>query len=146
LRYKNTSLIISSIGIIFFGIGFMAGVYQSIKGHILMDINDYGLNYHSCTSGTIVFLWKDIKEVSSSAIANNAILCVSLNNPDDFMRKCSYLDRRLMRANVSLGYPPITIGLNAVKENPKDIVSVINGNLTEWKRINNVIGVESVIN
>lgn len=139
LRYKNLSIFVSIAGILFSGGGIIGFVYMLFKCSILLAIEDHGMNINLLFSKSIFISWGDIKSIAKRKLGNHIFIEIELNDLGKFTNKQLFVKRKLIRANMVCGYPPITINLNSTKENVDDVILMMNYYLEEWRNTHKAI-------
>lgn len=136
LRYKNTSLFFSIIGILFFGGGTILLIYEFIKATPLMTIDDKGITFRSGLTRRMNVLWGNIKSITVSNFFNQRFICIELDHIQEFITKQNFTTRNIIRLNRLMGQTSLTISLNSTIEKPEQVLAIMNKYLDEWKKNN----------
>jgi len=139
LRYKDTSIVLSIITVLFFGTGLIYLVYRLFKYKYLLIITKEGF-YDYSTMSTIGFVpWSDVKNINLYVIASQKLIGVNVKKIKKKLSSTSWYKRKFTNWNVIGGLSPITINLNSAKENVDDVILIMNKYWDEWKKNNEQI-------
>ncbi len=136
LRYKNFSLVISIIGILLFGSGFIGLFYCALKRKAdYLFLNQDGIYIYSLT-GAIFIDWSEIKSIGRQSIYRLEFIGINVRNIKKFKSRLPPLKRILFKKNKSSGNYVIDISLNMIKMSPEQVLTVMNKYLEEWRKNN----------
>lgn len=136
LRYKNFSLVISIIGILLFGSGFIGLFYCVLKRKAdYLFLNQDGIYIYSLT-GTVFIDWGEIKGIGRHSIYRLEFIGINVRNVKKFKLRLPPLKRLLLKMNKNSGNYAIDISLNMIKMSPEQVFAIMNKYLDEWRKNN----------
>lgn len=140
-RSKELACVISVIGVIFFGIGLVYILSNIIKSKPILEVTKDGFIDNSTMSALGVVRWFDVKEILMvnilvGNISKTTMIGVRVANLSMLIKKKPWHVKKLINGNKLMGYPPITINLNATKEKPEEVLAIMNRYWEEWKHNN----------
>lgn len=132
-RYGLLILSVGVCGIMFFGITTLFLFYRLIAPKDILILHKEGFIEHSTMASLGFVAWDDVTTITSWVVGKQRMVGVSIKDIDKLLSGKSWYKRKLTYANMTCGYPPITINLNSTKKNIDDVILMMNHFLEEWK-------------
>ena len=136
LRYKNTSLVMSILGILFFGGATLLMIYELIRSIPLMTINHHEVVYHSGLTRCTKVEWCDIRNIWLTQFHSQKIIAISIRSINDFKVNQNWITNKIISMSVAMGQPDITISFQTTKVKPEEVLAMMNRYWEEWKHNN----------
>lgn len=135
-RFEFLIVPVGIIGTIFFSIVAGYSIYRAFKNNYVLIIGVDGF-IDSSTLGAFGYVaWKNVQSMSILIIAQQKLIGVNIDNTQKLMTKSPWYVKKLVKADMAMGYPPITINLNSAKEKPEEVLAIMNKYWNEWKQNN----------
>lgn len=129
-RPALTAQLAGWVGMIFFGACEVAIVKAFFAKGPQVVIDESGIEDRRQPFGRIP--WADIRHVYFDRIQRQEFLCIDVYDPEIYLARCSPLCRRLARANMALGFPPITLSLTGLSPGVREVKAFLeDGTLPE---------------
>ena len=142
---KRVNWLIVPVGVIgtaFFSLVTIYIIYRAFKYKYLLIIDIDGF-IDSSTLGAFGYVaWRNVQSISIFSIAEQKLIGVNIDNTQKLMNKSPCYVKKLVKADMKMGYPPITINLNSAKEKPEEVLAIMNKYWNQWK-LNNECKKES---
>jgi hypothetical protein len=120
-------LILGSICIVFFGLGFLVLFRQVIDRRPRITIDELGVTDRTLKVGRID--WGDIIDVELRSINKTSFICLYLVNPNKYTAKLSKISKNLTKANVELGFSQLNLNLSFLDMSPDEVFSLVNDHI-----------------
>ena len=104
--------IVGWIGLVFFGLCFLAIGRQLFRSEASVVLDDVGI--HDLRSSFGLIPWADITSLRIAAVRSTRFLCVEVHDASIYLSRLPAHKRLLAQANPSLGFPPITISFSGL--------------------------------
>jgi hypothetical protein len=115
---------------------FTAAVLKALKEKRLLTITRDGIIDNSSIGGVGFISFDEIKEFIIITIYNKKVIAVIPKNIDSFLSKLPGVKRRLVKRNLNLNLPPVTINVNLAKDmEPEDILSLLQKRLADYSSL-----------
>ena len=114
-------------GLLFFGGCALVGVAQASRRGPRLTIDDDGVLDRTLKVGVIA--WEDIEDASLIHIQGNPFIALELRDATRYTAQLSPVMQRLVRANVALGYPPLSLNLTGLDADPDQVAELL---MKEW--------------
>ncbi len=71
--------------------------------------------------------WKDIRDINVRSVQKNDFICLEMDEASNekYLSKISSFKRRLVTANVALGFTPLNLNLSGISGSTEDICSAL---------------------
>lgn len=115
-------IIIGLIGSLFFGWCEVYIIKELFRGKKLVILTNEGFYDYSsalATKGKLV-PWNQVRIIENQSIVGQSFVSVSLKDPESFLSELSALQRKLIAANVKMGFGEINITLQSAKKCTND--------------------------
>jgi hypothetical protein len=117
---------------IVFLIGFIGAVIRASQIKKLITITMDGIIDHSSIGGVGFISFDEIKEFLIISVYNKKAIAVIPKNMESFLTRLSVVKRRLVKRNLNLNLPPVTIYVDMAKDmEPEDILSLLQKRLSD---------------
>lgn len=136
LRYKNTSIVVSIFGIIFFGGGGAIVVIRMLKNDIKYTIDSNGIKFEYSKKKKLFISWEEVSKITKQKIAAQTFIGVELKNIDAYKQKYPKYAQVLIEMNRKLGYSSIMMNMDIIGGDVDKIITVMNNLLLNWEDIN----------
>lgn len=113
------SQVVGWIGIVFFGLGFIAFPVMFFRRSPQVVINDEGIEDRRMKIGVI--RWEDIRLLFIGSVKSAKFLCVDLVDPRKYVSRLPRLGRWLTVANEAMGFPALVIGFSGLTPGLKEV-------------------------
>lgn len=128
LRYWLPGLIAACVLLI----TLIGAIIKASQIRRLITITMDGIIDHSSISGGSFIPFEEIKEFMIVTVYNKQAIAVIPKNIESLLSKLSVVKRSLVKRNVSLNLPPITIFVDMAKDmEPEDILSLLQKRLAD---------------
>jgi len=115
---------------------FTAAVLKALKVKSLLTITRDGIIDNSSIGGVGFISFDEIKEFLIITLYNKKVIAVIPKNIDSFLLKLPGVKRRLVKRNLNLNLPPVTINVNLAKDmEPEDILSLLQKRLADYSSL-----------
>jgi hypothetical protein len=115
---------------------FTASVIKAVKVKSLLTITRDGIIDNSSIGGVGFISFDEIKEFIIITLYNKKAIAVIPKNIDSFLSKLSIVKRRLVRRNLNLNLPPVTIHVDLAKDmEPEDILTLLQKRLADYSSL-----------
>ena len=111
------------VGVIFFGIGAVVGIYQGTRRGPRLTIDADGI--HDRTLGVGVIAWSDIVNAEPYGVARQPFVALLLRDPSKYLVRASPLKRFLARLNRGSGLSPFSVNLVGLDADPVQVAELI---------------------
>lgn len=127
--------IMGIIGILFFGATGIYGLSKLFDFKTGLKIDSKGITDNTNATSIGLIEWKDITGIRTEQVVSTKFLLIDVNNPEKYIKKAkNRAQKKLMKANMSQYYTPITITSNSLNYNFKRLENLV---LTEFKKNKN---------
>ena len=111
------------IGIFFLGIPIF--LWQIFDSRPRLILDEDGVIDRTLGVGKI--FWKDIKGLSVRTVHKNDFVCLEMDEDSNqrYLSSLSSIKRKLLTANVALGWPPLNLNLSGLKGSTEEIFQAI---------------------
>ena len=127
-RRAKSAKPVAICGVLFFGLGGIGLSYQLLKRKYIVIMDDRGFEDHSTLANIGFVAWTDVKAMERWVIGKQEFIGIEVWDTDKLLAGKSWYARKLIRANMALGYPPITINLNSAKEEVGEVLAKMREN------------------
>lgn len=131
-RYWLPGILISMI----FLIGFAGALIKALSVKRLLTITVEGVIDNSSVGPVGFISFDEIKEFQIVTILNKKAIAVIPKNIDNFLSKLPVVKRGMVKRNLNLNMPPVTINVDMAKDmEPEDILSLLQKRLDDYRRL-----------
>jgi hypothetical protein len=113
-------------GLVLFGLCFIAIMAQLFRSGPSIILDDSGIHDRRSSFGTIP--WTDIVSLQIGSVRSQRFLCVEVVDPNTYLSRLPRHKRLLAQANLSLGFPAITIGFSGLSPGIDEVWSYVQAN------------------
>lgn len=132
LRYWLPGVVISFLFLILL----ISSVLKAAKVRSLLTITRDGIIDNSSIGGVGFISFDEIKNFIIITVYNKKAIAVIPKNIDSFLSKLSVVKRRMVRRNLNLNLPPVTIHVDLAKDmEPEDILSLLQKRLADYSSL-----------
>ena len=110
-------------GLVFFGACAVVGVWQLRESGPRLTIDDDGILDRTLKVGVIA--WEDIEGAAVGRVRRNPFIALALRDPAKYTSRLSPLMQRLVKANVALGFPPLSLNLTGLDADPERVAELV---------------------
>lgn len=135
-RSKEFAFILSIVGILFFGIVMIYLINKIFNNKPILIINKDGFTDDSTISALGFVSWCEVKTISLLHIGQLKMIGVDLVDLGSLLINKPWYTKKLIKGNLSMNYPPITINLQSSKESLEEVLAIMNKYWDEWKKNN----------
>jgi hypothetical protein len=122
--------------VIIFFLGFIGAIIKAMQVKKLITITHDGIIDHSSLSGVGFISFDDIKEFVIITIYNKKSIAVIPKNIDNFISTLNIVKRKLVKRNINMNLPPVTISVTLAKDmEPEDILSLLKKRLSDYSSL-----------
>lgn len=116
-RENITFIVISVIGIIFFGFCLVYMIKKLFFGDKIVVINEEGFYDFSTVMATNnqLIRWEEVKAIRITKVLGNSFVSVDLKNSKETLENQGLINKILIKINNYMGYDSININLNNAK-------------------------------
>ena len=109
----------------FFGLGFPIFIKQIFDLRPRLTITETGVT--DSTLGVGEISWFDIHGISVRSVNKNDFICLMMDSDanEKYLSKLSTFKRKLVTANIALGFAPLNLNLSGVKGSTEEICQQI---------------------
>jgi len=119
-----------------FMMGFFVSMVKAMQVKKLIAITIDGIIDYSSIGGESFFSYDDIKEFSIISVYERKAIAIIPKNIDSFLPKYNAMKRKLMKRNISMNLPPVTILVDVAKDmDPEDILTLIQKRLADYSSL-----------
>jgi hypothetical protein len=109
---------------------------KALKVRKLLTITRDGIIDNSSIGGVGFISFDEIKEFMIVNIYNKRAIAVIPKNVDSFLSKLNVVKRRIVKRNLNMNLPPVTIMVDLAKDmEPEDILSLLQKRLTDYSSL-----------
>ena len=124
------------LGILFsalFLIGFAGALVKALSVKRLLTITMDGIIDHSSIGAAGFISYEDIKEFKIVSVINKTFIAIIPKNIDNFISKLPVVKRGMVKRNLNLNQPAVTINVDMAKDmEPEDILSLLQKRLDDY--------------
>ncbi|HWT74463.1 MAG TPA: STM3941 family protein [Mobilitalea sp.] len=136
LTQRLSNLVPGLISAMVFFIFFIVSLGKALQVKKLLTITRDGIIDHSAVSGVGYISFDEIKEFTIMSVYHKETIAVIPKNTEQFLKKFNVVKRRLMKRNISMNLPPITIHVDMAKDMaPKDILTLLQKRLSDYSSL-----------
>lgn len=137
IKDKKPYVIIGTLAIIVFFVGFGLAVIQALKEKKLLIITMDGIDDCSSAGGGFGFIpYSEIKEFKIIRQYNTKTIGIILENRKDFISKLAHPKWKLAKRNLNLKQPAIQIHTELAKDmDTEDILTLLQKRLRDYKSL-----------
>ena len=133
------------LGLTFFSFATIYCVYRVFKFKYLLTVNKDGFTDYSTMGSFGYTSWKDVISIRIFTLSKQKLIGVYVKDIEKLLVNTPWYVKKLTKADIAIGYPPITINLNSAKEKPEEVLVIMNKYWNEWKKNNEKEKTESGI-
>lgn len=111
------------IGIAFFGLGFVVIPAVFFQKGPQVTIDETGIEDRRLRVGII--RWDDVSALSIDSVYSSRLLCIRINNPQEYLSRMPVWKRTLTRVSKSMGYSEFTISFAGLSPGLDDVWSFL---------------------
>lgn len=119
----------------FFGICFICILFKIFDKKPGLIINENGIIDNSHYGSVGLIDWSEIKGIRTRQIKSTKFLLIDISNPEEFIKKSSWIIALLMKASLKMCGTPLSITSNSLNYNFDDLEKLV---LKEWEKYKNV--------
>lgn len=124
------------IGIIFFGLAFLFIIYRLFKPKNILTINIDGFIDNSSAISLGYIPWSEVEKIKEFKVISERFIGVELKNEEEYLKRTSNIKLKLLKINLKIGYPIISINLNSTKADIEVITLIMIEYYSYWKENN----------
>lgn len=103
--------IVGVVGVVFFGFCLVFITMRLIRPKTILIVNGEGVTDCSSAISTGFLPWRDIAGVEVTDMAGQRFVSIRLHDVDAYLEAVPALKATAVKANLALGYPPVSITL-----------------------------------
>lgn len=134
LRYKDFSISILIIGIILFLAMTITYVIRLLRKTPVLTIDGDGISEHSTIASVGFVPWSEIKSISVQRFGIQTFIMVDAKNIKKLISKLPGYKQIFIKTTMRLGFPPIAINMNSVREKPVEVLAIMREYLNNSKQ------------
>lgn len=134
LRHKNFSIPLLIIGIILSGGLTIYLTFRLFNVRHALIIKKDGFIDYSTISAVGFISWASVKSISILTIGFQNFIIVDVKSINNLLKPLRRYKQHIVKMTIKLGFPPVAINLNSIKEKPEEIVVIMNKYLDEWRK------------
>lgn len=116
--------------------GLIGAIAKAMQVKKLLTITRDGIIDDSSLGGFGYISFDEIKEFIIVTVYNKQAIAVIPKNMDSFLSKLSAVKRRVVRRNLSLNLPPVSIPVDLAKDmEPEDILTLLQKRLADYSSL-----------
>ncbi len=108
---------------VFFGLGAAVLLCQTIDLRPRLLFDQDGVLDRTLGVGRI--LWSDINGAYVLSVHGNDFVCLQVNDPSVYLAKLSPIRRKLVKANLALGFTELNLNLAGLKVDTEEVFRII---------------------
>lgn len=121
---KNpTSVIVSIIGMAFFGLGAFVLLYQVLDRRPRIIISETGIIDRTLRVGEIG--WGDINSAELRSVRQTKFVALKLNDTKKYLSRLSNYSKKIAKLNKALGFGELTLNLSLVDMKPIEVYKIV---------------------
>lgn len=123
LIWSGKAPILGGVTVVFFGLGAAVLLCQTIDPRPRLLFDQDGVLDRTLGVGRI--LWSDINGAYVLSVHGNDFVCLQVNDPSVYLAKLSPIRRKLVKANLALGFTELNLNLAGLKVDTEEVFRII---------------------
>ncbi|WP_099202968.1 STM3941 family protein [Miniphocaeibacter massiliensis] len=111
------SIIFSVVGTVVFIVAIVYSVKNLFKREPVLIFNKDGYynKYQSYSEKYPFICWKDVKDISMGEVASTKLICIEIENEEEYVESMDKNVRFGAKTNIKMGFPAITLSAKTLK-------------------------------
>lgn len=136
LKYKEFAIPVLVAAIVLFSAVTICYAIRLTKNTPVLTIGRDGIVEHSTIVSVGLIPWSEIKSISVLRVGIQTFIMVDAKNFKKLISKLPKYKQIFIKTTMKLGFPPIAINMNSIRENPGEVLAAMNKYWDEWKKNN----------
>jgi len=111
--------------VLFCGAAVIYGIRKLFDKRIGLKVDENGITDNTNAVSVGLINWTDITEIKTEQVRSIKFLLIYTSNPDKYLERVGTLQRKIMKANMSMYGTPLSISSNTLQYNFADLEKII---------------------
>lgn len=134
LKYKEFAIPVLVAAIVLFSAVTICYAIRLTKNTPVLTIGRDGIVEHSTIVSVGLIPWSEIKSISVLRVGIQTFIMVDAKNFKKLISKLPKYKQIFIKTTMKLGFPPIAINMNSVREKPGEVLAIMTAYWEAWKK------------